>query len=273
MKEFITRTLTGIVFTLALIGSIIWSHYSLLALFLIISLLGLHEYFGMIAKIQNVRPLRTTGFIAALLLYLTIAFVSLGEISIALLLAIPSLFVLVFVVGLLCKQEKSFTDAVYTVTGLIYVVIPFALLGAIGNPMFVNGSYYPEIVLGFFVLMWAYDVFAYLVGSLIGKHALMKRVSPKKSWEGFVGGAVFSILAAYLISLLSDELNSVHWIIIALIIITFGTLGDLTESALKRQVGTKDSGSLLPGHGGILDRFDGVVFSAPLVLVYLIIVL
>jgi phosphatidate cytidylyltransferase len=185
---------------------------------------------------------------------------------------LPGLLVLILIWGLFSSSENSFLNALLTIAGIIYVVFPFSMLTLIGNPFFVAGDYFPWIVFGYFILMWANDVFAYLSGTTFGKHKLMPRVSPKKTWEGLIGGALASIGAAYLVSLFAVEINYFHWIIVSIIIVTFGSLGDLTESLLKRQVGVKDSGSLLPGHGGILDRFDGVLLSAPFVLFYLIIV-
>jgi len=122
-------------------------------------------------------------------------------------------------------------------------------------------------------LIWANDSGAYIVGSLIGKNKLFERISPKKSWEGFIGGGIFSMLAAWLISLFVVEISLIDWLVIAIITFIFGTFGDLIESLLKRMVKVKDSGHILPGHGGILDRFDSIIVSAPMVFIYLMVIL
>ena len=120
-----------------------------------------------------------------------------------------------------------------------------------------------------FVIIWTSDVFAYLAGSMFGKHKLMERISPKKTWEGSIGGLFFSLIAAYILSLLVPQLSLVEWMILTIIIVISGTLGDLVESLLKRNADVKDSGTIFPGHGGVLDRFDAVIFATPMVFVYI----
>ncbi|MDZ7741626.1 MAG: phosphatidate cytidylyltransferase [Bacteroidota bacterium] len=188
----------------------------------------------------------------------------------SLLFAVPVILILLLAFSLFTAGAKSLLNGLLGISGIIYISIPFALLTMLGNPAFTEKNYRPWIILGYFILMWVYDVFAYLSGSLLGKHPLYKSISPKKSREGFIGGSLFTIAAAYPVFLLSGEFNWMHWGVIALIIVTFGTLGDLAESLLKRQAEVKDSGHIMPGHGGVLDRFDGVLLSAPAVLCYII---
>jgi phosphatidate cytidylyltransferase len=151
---------------------------------------------------------------------------------------------------------------------VIYVVVPFSLLVITGFTQSGLSNYNPTIILGFFFLLWTSDTGAYLVGISLGKHRLFPRISPKKSWEGFFGGLVFTLIVSWVISKYFTVISLTDWVIIALIIGIFGVLGDLIESLLKRSFDTKDSGNILPGHGGILDRFDSVIFSAPLVFLY-----
>jgi len=132
-----------------------------------------------------------------------------------------------------------------------------------------NYSHQSGTLLGFFVIMWSNDVFAYLVGSKIGKHKLFERHSPKKSWEGSIGGFIFAIIAAFILSIFYTHFSVVEWISLGAIIAVTGTFGDLAESLLKRNSGVKDSGTIFPGHGGVLDRFDAVLFASPFVFVYL----
>jgi phosphatidate cytidylyltransferase len=131
-------------------------------------------------------------------------------------------------------------------------------------------NFYPGIVVGFFILLWANDTGAYLTGITMGRHRLMERISPKKSWEGFIGGMVIAAAAAWLLSDWFGVLDKKGWIIVSVIITIAGTYGDLVESMLKRSIGVKDSGNVLPGHGGFLDRFDSVIISFPMVYLYIL---
>jgi len=132
-----------------------------------------------------------------------------------------------------------------------------------------GNTYTPKLLIAVFVLIWIYDSGAYLVGVSIGKHRLFERISPKKSWEGAIGGTLTAMLAAYFISGFIPEIKLVHWLAISILTVVSSTFGDLTESMFKRYFGIKDSGNILPGHGGILDRFDSLFFAAPFVVTYL----
>jgi len=143
--------------------------------------------------------------------------------------------------------------------------LPFSLLNFI---LFIK-DWQPLILLSVFVTIWVNDTGAYLTGVTIGKHRLFERISPKKSWEGFIGGAVFALLSGYVFSLLIPEIQLINWLVFSEIIVVFGTFGDLIESLMKRTVGVKDSGDLIPGHGGLLDRFDSMLLAAPVIFIYL----
>jgi phosphatidate cytidylyltransferase len=149
-----------------------------------------------------------------------------------------------------------------------YILLPFVFITKIS---FGIKDYNPKIIIGLFILIWTNDTFAYLVGKSIGKHKLLERISPKKTIEGFIGGVVFAVILGYIISKYYIEVNQSNiyiWIIIALIVGIFGTIGDLIESKFKRIAGIKDSGKIMPGHGGILDRLDSVIFVAPIVYLF-----
>ena len=192
------------------------------------------------------------------------------------LLLIPVISV-VMGIELFRKVERPFDSLAHTFFSIIYTAVPFSMFPFAAfsqtglEPLIpMEGiQFSPGILVGFFLLLWTNDTGAYLVGSAIGKHRLFERISPKKSWEGFFGGMILTLLVARLISGWLGVADTTGWMIIALIISVAGTLGDLLESMLKRSLGLKDSGTILPGHGGFLDRFDSVVVAFPLVYLYL----
>ena len=154
----------------------------------------------------------------------------------------------------------------------LYVALPCALLNVLAfhnDPAASSVSYNPILPLSIFVFIWLSDTGAYCVGSLIGKHRLFERISPKKSWEGSIGGAVFSIASSFIFAHYYDFMSVGQWAGLAVVVVIFGTWGDLTESLMKRQLGIKDSGNILPGHGGMLDRFDSALMAIPAAVCYL----
>jgi phosphatidate cytidylyltransferase len=191
------------------------------------------------------------------------------------LLILPA-FILI-IIELYRKQEKPFDSLAHTFFAIIYIAVPFSLFpfsafSRTGLDSLVyhgNIVFSPGIVVGFLLLLWANDTGAYLTGITLGRHRLMERISPGKTWEGFFGGLVLSVAAAWLLSGWLGGVGTSGWIIISIIISTAGTYGDLTESMLKRSMGVKDSGSVMPGHGGFLDRFDSALISFPLVFLFI----
>lgn len=183
--------------------------------------------------------------------------------------------VALFISELYVKSTKPFENIAITLLGIVYLTIPFSLTSVL---VFDAGNYDFRLLLSLFIFIWANDVGAYCFGSTLGrlgKHKLFERISPKKSWEGFFGGVLMALLAAFILSSMWAERTGIleyHWYIIAVIIAVVGTFGDLAESMLKRSVGVKDSGNLMPGHGGILDRFDGVLLSFPCAVAYIILI-
>ncbi|HEY0029982.1 MAG TPA: phosphatidate cytidylyltransferase, partial [Bacteroidia bacterium] len=167
---------------------------------------------------------------------------------------------------LFTKAQNPFRNIAFTILGIIYVAVPFSLLNYL---VVYNGSYNYQLLFGFFFILWCNDSGAYLAGSAFGKHKLFPRVSPGKSWEGSVGGAIASYIVVLIISGWYTSISLRDWIVIAAILIVIGTLGDLVESLLKRSKNVKDSGTLLPGHGGVLDRFDSLLMATPFVFTYL----
>ena len=228
------------------------------------ALLGLHEFQRLgIKEINFTKTL--PGILAGFIIYSLFSLFALSYIdTIFLWIAIPIITVLASV-HILTSKLESLRYIFVDLAGIFFVILPLALLNLYLNPTIIPGYHTPWLVLGMFVILWTHDTFAYLTGSMFGKHPLYKSISPKKSWEGSIGGFGFSIVAAYIISIFSPILGMWQWIAIACVIAVFGTFGDLAESLLKRKAGVKDSGKLLPGHGGILDRFDSVLFVSPII--------
>ena len=270
MNNLITRSLTGTVFVLLIVGSVIASTWIFAILFLIVSILTQLEFYQLINKGAH-KTQTYIGLGTGMFLYGTLAAsapgIGLTGINIIVLNLIP--LVLVFVLALYSPSANPFADIGLTLTGTFYIALPFGLLNYFYVPSpLPNGANY-GVLLGYFLILWLNDTAAYLAGSAIGKHRLFERISPKKSWEGSIGGALFAILTAWLLSDYFTVLLLWQWLAIAIIIVVFGTLGDLVESMLKRSLGIKDSGNKLPGHGGMLDRFDAVLLSAPVVFVFI----
>lgn len=189
------------------------------------------------------------------------------------LIAIP-MIALIFIFELYRNKEHPFQNIAITLTGMIYLTLPVILMIKIAFGLTPEDeiSYHGGVVMGCIFLIWASDTGAYMIGSKFGKHRLFERISPKKSWEGFFGGMLVSLLASLLVSYWFPVLSLLEWILISIIVVTTGTLGDLVESMLKRSVGVKDSGTILPGHGGILDRFDALLIAIPFVFFYLFLI-
>jgi phosphatidate cytidylyltransferase len=168
----------------------------------------------------------------------------------------------------LYRKNPQWKNISSLLTGYFYITVPFGLMSSLFYTGAVDKAR-PGILIAMFVLIWTSDVFAYLTGSMLGKHKLMERISPKKTWEGSIGGLIFALIAAYILSLFITELNLIEWFMLAIVIVISGTLGDLVESLLKRNADVKDSGTIFPGHGGVLDRFDAVIFATPMVFVFI----
>lgn len=268
MTNFTQRILTGSLFIIAMLVPIWFGPYSSTLLFLVVSLLSLHEFYGIIQS-ETRQPNRPAGYLAALCVYAGInahhLFPTLPAALKGATLAYPA-FALVLIAELYRKKAEPFTNISYTFLGILYTVLPFSLLNDLS---FLSGSYDRGILLAYFFLLWSSDSFAYVFGNLFGKTRLFERISPKKSWEGSIGGALTTLAIAWLISCYQQQFNCFEWLGIAAIIIVTGTLGDLCESLLKRSLHVKDSGSILPGHGGLLDRFDALLISVPFLWAFL----
>lgn len=258
MPESVVRTLSGSLYILLLVASIFYSENSYKGVFIAFMLIGCYEFCKMIS-------LSKTIALSIGVLFALISFFTPIPYQIFSLLCVPFL---IYISYLLFFQKpfeihKKISKIIYL---LGYVILPFLCITQL---IFYKGAYEPKVVLGYLILIWTNDTFAYICGKSLGKHKLFEKISPKKTIEGFIGGVLFSIIAAIIIHKYLIEISVVHWVMSSLIISFLGTVGDLIESKFKRQAGIKDSGSLIPGHGGILDRLDSFIFAAPfLLLIY-----
>lgn len=269
MNSFIKRTITGVIFVILIIGSVILSHWAFAALFSLVVVGGLAEFLK-ISRSLGAAVNRKLLILIALIVYWALTLVFFNVIAYSNLIY-SLLIVPVFMASeLFRKSATPFLNIVYGIVALFWIVLPIALLN--GFFSFAEGLAWQKsgALLGFFLILWIYDSGAYIVGSAVGKHKIIERVSPGKSWEGLAGGAAAGFLTAFMVSASFKEFSLIQWLIIAAIIIIFGTLGDLEESLLKRSANLKDSGSILPGHGGILDRFDAVFLAAPVVFIAIV---
>lgn len=275
MSNFWTRTFTGAVFVAVMIGGIIFNFWSYIFLLSLIPMLGLWEFFTLL-KDRIGSSQKIAGMIFGLILIAAACGKYFFQVSDSLFTGGLYLIILIFPLFLsiqLFRPIADFTIFSPVLFGILYVVLPFCFLIL----AFSSGSYFSsennsKIILGYFFLIWSNDTFAYLVGRAMGRTKLFERISPKKTWEGTIGGIICTQGIAYILSIYFTELSAMNWMIVALIVSVFGTLGDLVESMFKRSLGVKDSGNILPGHGGILDRFDGVFLSSPFVVAYLMMI-
>lgn len=265
MKNLLQRSITGIIFIAVIIGSILAGPQYFRALFLIVSVLATLEFYKLVSS-PGFRPLKTAGIISCIALFVIISNHASGSWGPRWLSLVYPAVAVIPVAALFRRDEYPVSNIAVTVFGVLYAGLPFALLSMIA---FLQLQYLPSLMIGYFFLLWSNDSFAYVTGSLLGKHKLYERISPGKTWEGTIGGTLCTTGIAWILSIIFPVLELHQWIIMGLIISITGTLGDLVESMFKRSLQIKDSGSLLPGHGGLLDRFDGMIMSVPFVLAYL----
>lgn len=267
MKNLLTRSLTGLVFGVVVIGSFLFNQVAFTILMLATSLIGLTEFAKFrpttFSRPSDTISLLMSGFILFMLIHLVQEkFAPTSYLSLIFL-----IFLYISIKTLITRPDNAISKISEFFFGLMYVVLPFALMTGFYQDE--TASKRPELLIGFFIILWFNDVFAYLVGSAFGKTKLYEKVSPKKTWEGTIGGVILSMLSAYFLSTVFLSFNLTNWLVIGFLISIFATLGDLAESMFKRQAYLKDSGNLMPGHGGVLDRFDGLLFAAPAIYVYL----
>lgn len=279
-NNFIQRAITGIIFVGVLIGCILGGPISFTLLFALTTALTIHEFGVIISKQPDVEINKPICMLAGVFLFFGFAYLGVmpGQTEIL----IPYLFLIIYLLvsELYLKKKNPLNNWAYAMMSQIYIALSFAMLNvlayhSIGNEGELSNyqvQYNPILPLSIFIFTWINDTGAYCTGMLFGKHRLFERISPKKSWEGSIGGGVFSIIAAIVMAHYFPFMPISIWIGLALTVVIFGTLGDLTESLLKRTIGIKDSGNILPGHGGMLDRFDSTLMAVPAAVVYLYII-
>ncbi len=277
MKGLSKRVITAGFFLVIMLAGIFGGPYAFITLFSVITGLCLYEFLGMTLIDENYLTAfirRVAGIILGLvpleLVFLLMRYGNFENITIMVFAVFIPLVFLMFVFEMYSKTQKPFANLAFILMGVVYIGIPFAMLSYI---TLYRGFYDPNIVFGLLALVWMNDTGAYLGGSKFGKHKLFPSISPKKTWEGFFFGVMSTAVTAYAVCiLLPGELSLTNWMFLAGIVIIFGTMGDLVESMLKRSVQVKDSGRLLPGHGGVLDRFDAFIFILPFTTAYLFLI-
>ena len=276
MNNFVARTITGILFVATIVVCFL-NPTAMIFLFALVTGLTVWEFTGLVNDRPGVTVNRFISTVAGVYFFLAMAGTCSGFTSSTVF--IPYLITIVYllIAELYAKQEDPIHDWAYTMMSQMYVVLPFSLLNMLAFRAAPEGiMYIYTLPLSVFVFLWVNDTGAYCCGSLFGKHKLFPRISPGKSWEGSIGGGVFVLAAAALVWYLTDSydmnptgMSMWEWMGLGLVVVVFGTWGDLVESLFKRTLGIKDSGNILPGHGGMLDRFDSSLLAIPAAVVYL----
>ena len=283
MKNFITRTITGILFVAIMVTGICLRGDAMILLFALITGLTLWEFTGLVN--EHVADTTVNRFITtAAGVYLFLAFAGYCTGIVPPSAFIPYLLTLIylFISELYLKQKNPIQDWAYTMLSQLYIALPFSMINVLSfqaDPLSGQIAYHWLLPMSVFIFLWANDTGAYCTGSLFGRHKLFPRVSPGKTWEGSIGGAVIVLIIAAVISYfagsdasfstLNAQLSTFKWLGLGLVVVFFGTWGDLVESLFKRTLGIKDSGNILPGHGGMLDRFDSSLMAIPAAVIYL----
>ena len=276
MKNFIIRTITGAIFVAAIVASFLRPE-AMVLLFSIVTGMTIWEFAGLVNERPGVTINRFICTVAGVYFFYAMTYFCsdlYGGVAKSVVF-IPYLVTVVYLLisELYAKQEDPINNWADTMLSQMYIALPFSLLNVLAFTATPNGqiSFNTLLPLSIFVFLWVNDTGAYCVGSLLGRHKLFPRISPGKSWEGCIGGAVFVLVVAYIICYYIDNgiLSTLQWLGLGLVVVVFGTWGDLVESLFKRTLGIKDSGNILPGHGGMLDRFDSSLLAIPAAVVYL----
>lgn len=279
MKNLITRSITGVIFVTAIVVCFMRPE-AMILLFALVTGLTVWEYTGIVNGIENICVNRFLATVAAVYFFLGMAGFCAGIVPSAVFIPYLLTVVYMFIAELYTKAPNPINNWAYTMLSQMYIALPFAMVNVLAFRGVGNGVVYNYLApLSIFVFLWTNDTGAYLSGSLFGKHKLFPRVSPGKSWEGSIGGGLLVLLVAALVGMYQNSdmhetateliLTVPQWMGLGLVVVLFGTWGDLVESLFKRTIGIKDSGNILPGHGGMLDRFDSSLMAFPAAVIYL----
>ena len=277
MNNFIVRTITGVLFVAVLVCSFLRPQ-AMVLLFSLITGLTIWEFTGLVNDREKVTVNRLISTVAGVYFFFAVAGFSSDLTPSAVFIPYLVSIIYLMVAELYLKNEDPIHDWAYTMMAQLYIALPFSLLNTLAFHSTPQGfvTYDAVLPLSVFVFLWMNDTGAYLCGSLLGKHKLFPRISPGKSWEGSIGGGILVMAVAVLVWYLTDQyqlnqlgLTAIEWAGLGLTVVIFGTWGDLVESLFKRILGIKDSGNILPGHGGMLDRFDSSLLAIPAAVVYL----
>ena len=271
MKNLIIRALTGIIFVVVLISAIYIHPIFFLILFCIITGLTLWEFGGLVKHYENANLQRTVNVLGGVYLFIATFVYANGLTDGKIFLPYLLFIMLTMIAELYYKAPNPINNWAFTLFAQVYCAGSFSILNFIGAEPGTPGvmSYTPLFIMAIFIFVWLDDTGAYLVGSLIGKHKLFERISPNKSWEGVFGGVILCLASSPAVAWFAPEIHRMNWLGLAATVVLFGTWGDLIESLLKRTLGVKDSGNVLPGHGGMLDRFDSVMLAVPASYIYI----
>lgn len=267
MNNLVIRAITGIVFVTLILGSVWWSDTAAIWVFSVFMCLGVIEFYRLFQKHSAIQLRWELSFILSLIFYGIILLVTYKFIPLFVLSTLIPLVFLILLIELWRKKKHPLINAAVNLFGIVYIVVPFSCIVII---TYIEDFEFP-LLAGMFLLIWSNDTFAYLSGLLFGKNKLFERVSPKKTWEGTIGGIMFTVGVGALIDLFVDPREANFWLYSAFLIAPCAIFGDLLESLFKRSLKIKDSGNLLPGHGGVLDRFDAMLFVVPFFLVWILI--
>ncbi len=268
MKELLIRSVTGSIYASVLFGSVLLGPWSFYAVYLILCVLALNEYITLIRR-DGSRPALVPAILIGIWPLTNSLLIHQFNLAGTLYPGIIVLLLILFIVELVRKAKNPFLNIAWASLGLFYIGIPFGLLSELAFSSYQNG-YSSEFLIFLLVVLWVFDSGSYMTGALMGKTPLLKRISPKKTVEGFIGGIVFGAIAIFILTRIMHIAPASHLWIIGFVIMLFGTLGDLIESMWKRSMGVKDSGSALPGHGGWLDRLDSLLLAVPAVYLCLV---
>lgn len=260
------RVIAAVIGAVLIVSGIFYSAWTFFAVFFIISIFTLLEFYKLV-KQNEVLPLKYWGTFLGLTIYTLVFLVEKNLIENKYYLILFPIIAVMFLIKLYERTDKKpFSGIAFTILGIVYIILPMSLLNVLA---FSKGDYNPSLIFGIIFLHWASDTGAYFAGTAFGKTRLFERISPKKSWEGSIGGAALTGAVSLVLAHYFTSISQLEWLLMAAIIVIAGTYGDLVESLFKRSIQIKDSGTIIPGHGGFLDRFDGLLISIPFLVILL----